>query len=500
MGTVVLTKIEGENKLEIIDGQQRITSIAIFFATIREFFISDMEKDAIQTYLSDYDFNEGNNVPKLELSSQDNEFYREFIINKKFEFPKTKESHNRINEAFGTTQQLIKKLLNFNNGDLKALIEWKDFIDDKLKVVFITVPTGSNAYTIFETLNDRGIELAQIDLLKNYLYSKAGKRLNEAQNLWIEIISKIESNATESLVLTYIKHYWASTYGFVRKKNKALYYQIRNNVKNATQVISFLTNLKNDLDKYLAILDENNSFWDDYDEKCKEYIKTLNFFDFEQYRPLLFSILRKFEPIEVKKALKIILSWLVRSLILGKLSGGPLEKAYINTAKSISDRKITKVKDLKNDLKKFIPKDDEFEDGFKTATVSTHKLARYYLRAIENYHRGKELPELLVNTNPNAVNLEHILPQNPQGNYPNFSEEDKITYLKRIGNLTLMKTKENNDFKNSSFVTKKQKYKQSELWVTNMLGDFDDWNKEKIRERQSELANLAIKTWSLKFE
>ncbi len=153
--------------------------------------------------------------------------------------------------------------------------------------------------------------------------------------------------------------------------------------------------------------------------------------------------------------------------------------------------------DFKNDLKKLIPADIEFSDGFKTATVSKHKFARYYLGAIENHHRGKKFPELLANKNPDAVNLEHILPQNHEDNYPEFSENDKLTYLKRIGNLTLMKTKENNHFKNSSFQVKKKKYKESELWITKSLGELSEWNVKNIEERQAKLSELAVKTWNL---
>ena len=487
LGTVVLTKVEGKLKLEIVDGQQRITSIAIFFSALKQFLTSTKQKDSIQSdYLSHFEIREEENVPRLELSLQDNEFYKEFIINQKSEFSKTKESHNRIHKALDTTKQLMARLLELHNNDLSILLDWKDFIDDKLKIVVITVPSDANAYTIFETLNDRGIELAQIDLLKNYLYSKAGVRIEEAQNLWVEIVSKIESDADENLVLTYIKHHWASTHGFVREKNKELYSQIKDKVRNTTQVINFLTSLKNDLDKYLAILNHNSSFWNDYDSKCKDYIETLNYFGLEQYRPLLLSILRKFEQIEVKKALKLIVSWLVRNLIIGKLGGGTLEKAYIDKAKNITDEQIKKAKELRDNLQNLIPTNDEFKDGFKTATVSKHKLARYYLSALENHHRGKEFPELLVNTNPDAVNLEHILPQKPQDNYPNFSDNDKLTYLKRIGNLTLMKTKE--------------KYKESELWITKSLDELPEWNVNNVIERQNKLAELAIKTWSLKFE
>lgn len=436
------------------------------------------------------------------MSLQDNEFYKKFIINQYIETQTTKESHQRIKAAYSEMLNFNKNLLELNNNDISILKDWDNFILNNLKVVVITVPTDANAYTIFETLNDRGIELAQIDLLKNYLYSKAGNRLQEAQNLWVEITSKIEAEASEKMLLTYIRHYWGSEYGFVREQNKELYSKIKNKIRNQTQVITFLTNLKNDIDKYLAILNHSLSFWDDYDSKCKDYVETLNYFGLAQYRPLVLTILKKFSNIEVKKSLKLLVSWMVRNLIMGKLGGGTLEKAYIENAVKISKGEITNARELRDALKTLIPLDGEFKEGFKIASVSKAKLARYYLSAIENYKRDKDYPELLVNTNPDAINLEHILPEeDSDNNYSSFTEEEKKSYLKRIGNLTLMKTKENNDFKSSSFNVKKDKFKDSELWITKMIAEnYDEWNIENIQDRQNKLSELAVKTWSLNFE
>ena len=500
LGTIVLTKTKGEGRLEIVDGQQRISSIAIFFASLSRVFEERPQKEIQSEYLSEYDYRAGDNIPKLELSRQDNEFYREFIVNGNGETLAKKDSHLRIKSAYKITENTIGKLLELNNNDTNVLYDWKDFIDEKLKVVLITVPSNANAFTIFETLNDRGLELAQIDLLKNYLYSKASNRLQEAQNSWIELTAKIESVENESLTLKYIKHYWSSQNGLTREKNKELYNSIKNKVKNPTQTINFINNLKNDIDLYLAILNHNHSLWNEYDNKCKEYIETLNYFGLEQYRPLLLSILKKFDKTEVVKSLKVITSWLIRNLIVGALGGGTLEKEYANKAKDVFDGKFKKTKELREALKSIIPQDEEFKERFKIATVSKEKLARYYLKAIENYHRGEDNPELLVNSNPDSVNLEHILPKNPEDNWPNFNEEEVNTYVKRIGNLTLMKTKENNDFKSSAFSTKKEKYKESELWITNSLNEYEDWTRESINKRQNLLADLAVKTWSLKLE
>jgi len=499
LGTIVLTKIQELNRLEIVDGQQRISTIAIFFAALKMNLSDKKSSNKIQEdYLSEYDIREGENIPKLELNQQDNNFFREYIINRNTEYPDKIESHRRIKKAFDVSENFIDKLLKSNNNDPNVLYDWKEFIDEKLKIVLIIVPSEANAFTIFETLNDRGLELAQIDLLKNYLYSKAGsRRLKEAQNSWVELTSKIESSENEGLVLTYIKHHWASQHGFVRVKNKELYSNIKKGIKNTTQVITFINTLKNDVDIYLAILNHNNSYWNDYDNKCKEYIATLNYFGLEQYRPLLLAIIKKFNKVEVTKSLKLILSWLIRNLITGSLGGGTLEQTYANKAKEVFSGKIDNTSKLLESLKDLIPQDRDFKERFRISTVSKHKYARYYLQAIENYHRGQDNPELLVNTNPDSVNLEHILPEKPADSWPNFTEEEINSYVKRVGNLTLMKTRENSEFKSAPFSEKKKKYKESEIWITSTLASYDDWAIESINKRQNDLSELAVKTWSL---
>lgn len=497
LGTVVLTGNDSQN--EIVDGQQRITTVSLIYACIRDFFANEKDSDDIQTkYLSTYDIRTKEYMPKLELSQQDNDFFRNLIINKVVETKIQRASNQKIKSAYDLIKESIQKLLDNNNNDENILIDWKEFIDEKLKIVAITVPNDTNAFTIFETLNDRGLALAQVDLLKNYLYSKANTRLDEVQKSWIELVSKIESE-DETLLLTYIKHFWFTYYYFVRERNNELFKSIKSDIKTSTSVTTFVNNLKNDVDVYLAILNHNSSFWDNYDNLCRSHIETLNYFNLEQYRPLVFAILKKFTPEEVKKALKLIVSWLVRNLIVGAMGGGTLEKAYADKAKAIFSSSIKTAAELRDSLISIIPQDEVFREQFKIATVSQAKNARYYLSSIENHKRGKQHPELLVNLNPDSVNLEHVLPQNPEGNYPTFTDEQHSAYYKRIGNLTLMKTKENNDFKSSKFSDKKTKYAESELWITNSLSSLSEWNINEINNRQVELAELAIETWSLKF-
>ena len=502
LGTIVLSEQENLDHLEIVDGQQRITSLIIFLSAIKDFFRENNENERAnsieQDFLSNFDMETSEKLPKIKLGNQDEAFFRSFIVDNNQDTQTTKDSHERIKQTKELSKQQVKKLAELSS-DLDILLNWISFIKEKLKVVYIIVSSKANAFTIFETLNDRGLELAQVDLLKNYLYSKSGDRISEVQNLWIEMTSQIEVAENENLILEYIKHHWSSQYGLTREKNRELYNDIRSKVKNKSNAVNFVNGLREDADLYLAIINHSNPYWRDYPSKTKEYVETLNFFNLKQFRPLLLAILKKFnDKKEVEKSLKLIVSWLVRNLIIGSLGGGTLEKKYAEKAKEIFEGQISTARALKDSLLSIIPSDDDFKDGFVFAKSGTEKYARYYLRAIENQKKGEMSPELLVNSNPDAVNLEHILPKNPDDNWSEFSEEQRNSLKNRLGNLTLLRTRINSKEGNSSFNNKKEVFQESELWITKMIAkEYDSWTENNITDRQKKLAEIAIEVWSL---
>ncbi|GJQ48550.1 hypothetical protein KsCSTR_28010 [Candidatus Kuenenia stuttgartiensis] len=502
LGTVVLSQKEGSKELEIVDGQQRITTIAIFLSAIRNYFFNNgksQSANSIQTdFISNYDTRNEENVAKLKLGNQDRTFFQKYIVDNIDEKP-TKGSHFRIVTAKDESTKKVKTLSALSETQVH---NWKDFILDKLKVVSIIVPGESNAFTLFETLNDRGLVLAQTDLLKNYLFSRAGDYFDEVQFMWIEMTAKIEDALGESSILIYIKHFWSSRNGLTRPENKQLYKSISDSKKSPTDVRDFVKELNDDTKLYIAINNHKDNYWKEHTEHSKNYIETLNYLELEPYKPLVLSILKRFDDKkEVEKSLKLIVSWVVRNLITGSLRGGTLESEYAEKAKNIYNNTIKTAKEFRDKLK-VIPSDSEFKERLLTITLSKEKFARYYLRAIENQYKGNGNPECIVNSDPNVVDLEHILPKKPkQGEWPNFTSEEVDEYSNRLGNLTVMSKKDNSNQKNESFKKKKENYKKSEIKITNEIEkNFTEWNKDTIINRQAFLAEIAVKTWNLRLD
>ena len=356
------------------------------------------------------------------------------------------------------------------------------------------MPDESNAFTIFETLNDRGLALAVSDLLKNYLFYKSEDRVTEVQYKWVQVISTIEAAEDEQTVINFIRNYWSSKNGLVREKD--LFEKIKRNVSSKAEAISFTSGLYETSKLYSAMVTCDDNFWSGYDSTAKISMQTLNFFNMVQIRPLVLAILESFDVTETATSLELLVNASVRFLIVGGLGGGALEQKYCDGAVKINKNEITNTKQLADFIRTSTPSDSEFKAAFENATVSKNYLARYYLRTLEMVERGDDEPEFVPNSSNDIVTLEHILPENPSPEWGHIDKEDAKANYKRLGNMSLLKKTINNlECGNSGFEAKRPFYKSSEFLLTSFVTNFDQWGLNEIKARQEYLAHIALKTW-----
>lgn len=498
IGTVVVT-VTDSDYLEIVDGQQRLATINIFFAVIRDLLKKkkdDVKSKHIETeYLWKESLRDEDKKQKLVLNNMDNEFYLKRIIENSEKPDSTKESHHRLLQAYDYIKSFIDN--KYENEKLDGIFDLVEFIEKKIKIIIVKVSDDVNAFTIFETLNDRGLALSQTDLIKNYLFNKADNRIDEAQEKWARSTGAVEAAENEEEILQYIRYYWSSKNGLVRERE--LFKDVKNKIKNKNHTITFVSNLERNTEIYLSLLNPNHLLWKDYPQDCSTYIGELKELGLTQNRPLLLAILERLsDKNEVRKALRLIISWSIRNLITGVIGTGTLEKEFSNQAKLINDGKTKDAKGLLKSIQHLIPTDEQFKKVFEIATVTKAYIARYYLRKIEQSYRTTN--ELTPLANPEKVSLEHILPENPTNlmeDWSEFNENTHKTYFRRLGNLTLLDTKMNNDVKSGSFVPKKETYRQSEIVITKKLSNLDTWSSKEIEQRQKEFAGKAVKIWGL---
>lgn len=497
MGAIVLQG--AEHSYAVVDGQQRLTTATVFIAATRD-FLKAKDNDAVATsletkFLLTKDTWTQQISPRMTLSVYDNDFFLKCILGNENIKPE-RESHQRLFNA-------RKKCLEFLDYMSKAHGDWFDrlgklvtYMEHKARIIQVIVPNEANAYVIFETLNDRGKDLSASDLLKNYLFGRAGDRIEEVQTKWNQMLGILESHGGDDVVITYIRQLWSATREVAREKE--LFAKIKAKIVSSQQAVDFANELVARADHYSAILNPSHQLWKEIGGQAESLIQSLSVLKLERYRPALLGLLARFKGKELLDSMRIILNGSVRYLIAVGAGGGSLEGAYSDVARKVTAGEVVTAKAFAQELLKIIPNDDFFRTAFLSARVSKAFLARYFLGSLERAARGEEHCELIPNGDVMYVNLEHVLPENPGNNWPDLTPELADAYARRLGNLALLSTKKNTDIGNESFAEKRKALSDSEFVLTKAIGNCEKWGPTEIDARQAKLADLALSVWAYK--
>lgn len=498
LGTIVLSS-KGAERVDIIDGQQRLVTTVIFLAAVRDYFLAhhgrtgqDLAFDYEREFLVSPHPRTRAPIPRLKMSTVDHGFYHKRILSRPDDPERNvqvqRASHKRIIRAAEIAKDFVQSVVATTNEPTQELINWVHYVGYNTKVMSLTVPSDSNAFTIFETLNVRGRPLDISDKTKNYLFYRSGDRIGEVQNYWISMTGIV----AEARIEEFLRQFWSSKHDLTRMDH--LYSSIKEEITTQQAAIDLAEEIGINANIYAAILNPSDDFWNSYGPTARESIKALTKdLRMVRVRALLLAILETFPAKEVERALKLIVDWSVRFLMVGG-AGGTQEKRYCELAVSVRKGEIKNAIELQLRAQDIVPTDSEFELYAQTASVSIHRLARYYLRTLENKWRGEEGEELVANDNADFVNLEHILPQNPSKAW-DVAPEEARAYYQRLGNLALTRRKINSSIGNRGFLEKQPYFQESQLELTNSLANFKNWGIEDINTRQKRLAELAVKAW-----
>jgi hypothetical protein len=511
LGTIVLTSGSVEDRLEVSDGQQRLATISILIAAVRDYLSTrgKGEKEAANKYtnkyLLEYDEKEGIYSPKFKMNYRDNDLFSKNILHPldgetRETMKSIYSSHERIMGAKKIIKEYVQKIIAplGDSEKPKELYRWIEFITFSVAVIVIKAPNHINAYKMFETLNDRGLKASQIDILKNFLFGTASKRLDEIQSKWDAMINVIENIGDDELALNHIRHSWIAKNGPTVERDLAS--SIQGTIGNMQQAIDIVSYFETSSNYYVALLTPlEHPIWAKYGQTTRYHIHIITrVLKIEQIRPLMLAIAFKFDESEAKKAFKLLLSISVRFLIYGISGSGGLEKNYGTLAKEISDGAITKANQIIPKMTVNVPADQAFEDTFKINNVTKTILARYYLRAIEIFKRKELNPEYGGIDDTMKYNLEHIMPLKLTEQW-DIQPEIASAYQRRLGNMVLLNPVINVAIGNGSFAEKKEAFKDQTLLTTQEISETpgSDWGPTQIVERQKKLASVAPKIWSI---
>jgi hypothetical protein len=499
LGAITVSRADTSKRSSIIDGQQRLAVIAMIFAAITDAWRKQGDEKrangVFHDYLGSEDRRTGDVMPKLSLNEANNPVFQSRVLEGKTLKPEEKKILSHSNRLLDEAQSQITKALQDwlakSEDKASSLLDLEEFLSTAVNLILIEADDEADAFVLFETLNDRGLDLAVSDLVKNYLFSLAGSHyLERFKQSWVEIATLVGSQN----LTTFLRHSWLSETGLVRERD--LYRTLRDNVKGTPPARQFMDKLRKRAELYAALSNPEHSYWADAPSDVRDYLDPLALFKVAQYRPVLLSAMEVASVDLVTKILRLLVVVSYRYTVISQLGTGNLESIYTDCALAIRTGKAKGIKDVFAALRPAYVDDARFMADFAARQFTSAGIARYSLAQLNDHLESD--PERQVAERSGRITLEHILPRNPGKawgmNAGNAEDIDEV--VDRIGNLTLLEKGKNRGLGNAGFKEKKEAgYATSGLALNKSISEYLDWTTKTIETRSHSLAKVARDVW-----
>lgn len=496
LGTIVLAHSGDERS--VIDGQQRLATASLLLSAVRNVFLDhdDHPRASIieSEYLAARDLRSAEIVPRLRLNDVDDPQYRRIIFDRDYTItPDAPDSHRRLTRAMETLERHVNdEVERAGRNWAERLLAIITAIDSSVRLIVVSVASDSDAYLIFETLNDRGLPLNIADLLKNYLLGTAQGESSSVQAAWAEMDSTIQSTADEETIKTFIRHSWMSAHGAVRERD--LYRNIKRRVHSPREALDTATFFASSAQNYTALLDPLNERWIELGIG-HDLPYTLNRLGLEQFRPMALAAIEVFDAGQVDSLLLQLVSWLTRGLVVGGIGGGTLERYYADVAVAIRDGRVRDASAVFALLEPVVPTDEEFSAAFMSRRVNKLRLSQYLVQACEQELMGVNRPSIVTLEEDARYSPLNLLPRKANAaDWPQFEEASIGTWAHRLGNVVIVPDEVSRTTP-ASWDAKRSHLKSVDRPLAREVVGFDVWGPDSISSIQRLLAGAAVRTW-----
>ena len=525
-GSVVLKDPENRGaRIEIIDGQQRMLTMTILYAAIRDVVGELGDAEWAAGIHSQFIIQRGGRRREGDFIIRPTEGLREYFErsiqsqNPDFRNPETKE-HKRVRSNYKwlkkkIQERLVSESLDENLGVIEKIVERTN----AMQIIRIMVTDSYDAYRIFETVNATGVDLSVADLLKNMVFrhlprdESSGEDI--AQKKWTEMKENLAQINIE--VARFVRYHWISsretvTMGKLYKSVKGAtsdrgWRQLLDDLHADSKLLNHLMTGTIPNPSSLSSIVEINS-----------KLRAINGMGFAQCYVLLLSIFRNRERLDFSwDELNVLISEIENfNFLYHTICSRPankVERFYSRQAIRIQEvgndedghtRFRSRINAIYNELSELKPSRIEFIEDFKSGTQYTNStkkknLIRYILGRLEESRYPAQIRERPID---DSISIEHILPQKPDEHW-SLTEDEVRSYVHLIGNLVLVGAGFNASARNYDLERKISALKETAIHTTSdLLTQIErdlppNWTQEEIEERTKKLAEISYdELWS----
>lgn len=532
LGSIVACKAD-DGTYQLIDGQQRITTLYLILCVIRDVFA---ESGAERSKVLDSQIADAATDPRsyeeleryrVTLQYEDSDRVLEKIAGAETPIAQIAETTASARNILAAYRDIREFLSTNLDTDPKRLREFHGVLTTRLKLIRIVTPTIANALKVFETINDRGVGLNAMDLLKNLLFMRTESRdYPKLKDRWKTLVNTLDGCGEKPLrFLRYyiMAHHEIDYHRGIREDeiyDWFVYHAADSGIHD--DPLGFLERLIACAEAHANFLSSKDAFG-----RESRYLRNLVLLGGalrQQYILLLAA--RELPASLFDKLCKAIENLFFCYIITRE----PTKTFERNFARWCADLRAVRDEDaLDAFIGKYFVQDmatraDRFDFAFRELTLD--RIQRYRVRYIlakltqyvEELAWGNPAHGRLDHYITKKVEVEHILPGNPRPDVRTAFDraDDYGMYVSRLGNLTLLEKTINGSISNGSYAEKVPGYRQSSFLLTKSLGEkpqvgnntqlnravaeliqFDEWSSSSIDRRQQMLATLARKVWDM---
>lgn len=497
LGSIVLIKGEDSPKSDIVDGQQRLTTLTILMAVLRTKVSGDFANE-----LTTFIYEKGSltlgtpNRYRLKLRERDEMFFRQHIQDEK-----GLESLFQLDSAQLTDSQAnIRTNAKYFTDELATLPESQrirllQYLMRRCYLVVVSTPDLDSAYRIFSVLNARGLDLGLTDLLKSEIIGAIPKNQQEKY-------TKIWEDEEEDLGRDAFQELFAHIRMIHRKAKlrETALNEFRKYIQPQKNATNFIDEVLKPFSDSLEIIKTINYQSEKGSEAVNSLFRWLNQIDNFDWVPpaILYFSQNRHTPDKLKKFFTA----------LERLAAGlMIIRADVNYRIERYGKLLTAI-EKNGDLY-------AIDSSLQLTPEETKQIIKildsdlYLMKRINKYvllRLDSALAEGEATYDYPAVSIEHVLPQNPNSGskwlqwFPD--DEERLKYTHRIGNLALLSRKKNAQAQNYEFDKKKGGYFATDKGIspfalTTQVLQKAEWTPTVIKQRQEELIKKLKVLWRL---
>ena len=553
IGTILVSPTTQKKQFDVIDGQQRLTTFFLMLCALKALFKGEPQETILSNLIStSYTDSDGEISTSLKLNPkyENAEEVVHAIIKSKNQPETIKALLNAAGVSqFGALENIINayttiyQYLKFNYQETGTLKKYWGNLSNN--VVFIQISTDvSSALKIFETINERGVGLNPMDLLKNLLFTNVKlDEFTKLKNEWKKITNPLEQNKEKPL--RFLRYFLMANYsvknhrsdGIIREDEIYDWFSKKNNIISSnykSEPFVFVRKIIKTVDNFLLLTKGKGN--DGEDNVYMNNIRKLTGGGFSLHYIILLAAYNL--PKDLFDHLLKQLETFLFYFIVTRTSTKILERNFSAWADEL--RTIVNTTDYdtqKEQLNTFIKNRFEVSTASKQPEL-TDALKRYHFYSLQQYrtryilakyaqhinmaYKGLKSPDNLGDyTN---LEIEHILPNTPNeellkdfNEHLNNKDREYHHYKVKLGNLTLLEKPINIVAGREFFKNKKEQYAMSRYYLISSLNELnhvgantsitrineklesfkDEWTAKQIDDRQQMLLDLAADIWKI---